>query len=660
MEIFTGLNPGIKPCIAKLKKWSFYVDGDNIPRYFDTNGGYIWRHEDPTTVITTDEAQAGSMSGVVNYFYTEANITTGDGDIHSCHETNPSPIKTTGTLSSKKVVLTLPGSAVNGGMTHLKIYATSPDGTVYYYIGNVEIGTTTFDDDGLTRDANLPFGKLTDTTQTFLNYPVSNHKFVIATKNRLIVFGTRPKTDGSIAVTNGSTTVTGTSTAWTTALENSVLYVDGSSRGYVVESVDSATQITLAEEYAGTTGSALEYEIKGDDSLLRWSSKNPNSAAPMPWSFPVDFYRRIRGEDDSEFMGGGVIGNDPVIFKKYSHYLLNENEDDFIPQKSNTDVGTCSHWSIVNRPTNDDLVFMTIDARLYNSNGVSAVDLGVDLTKTVDGVNMDRLESMEAVWYESAKQYLLSYSSSGSTENDKILVYDFRLSQWWIYSIRCTTLALVNTTNDAGETESIPVIGTEEGFIFQLYSGFNLGSDFGTVSGTITTIDTDNFYDSSASFDIVHDGLKGVYVSLFDTDGEFQEEKLISSNSQTQITVESAFSSSPQVGWTYEIGSIRWRWKSKVFDSDSYDSKTLQKVLLKFKKLSSSYPVSVKIWVSEDSEMPDEEDQTASFDLQYDYVDPEGLYDNRACYYQFEISGHSASLEATINAIQIEYFGRAR
>lgn len=65
---------------------------------------------------------------------------------------------------------------------------------------------------------------------------------------------------GTVAVTNGSTTVTGTGTAWTTnARPGDVLLVDGQ----IVEiaAVGSNTAITLAVSWSGSTASGLTYAI---------------------------------------------------------------------------------------------------------------------------------------------------------------------------------------------------------------------------------------------------------------------------------------------------------------------------------------------------------------------------------------------------------------
>lgn len=64
---------------------------------------------------------------------------------------------------------------------------------------------------------------------------------------------------GTIALTNGSRTVTGTGTSWTANVDAGMLIQRGNERVYVVQSVDSNTQITLTEAYEGSTGSGISY-----------------------------------------------------------------------------------------------------------------------------------------------------------------------------------------------------------------------------------------------------------------------------------------------------------------------------------------------------------------------------------------------------------------
>lgn len=64
---------------------------------------------------------------------------------------------------------------------------------------------------------------------------------------------------GTVTMTNGSRTVTGSGTTWTTNVDAGMLIQRGNERLYVVASVDSNTQITLTEAYEGVTGAGVSY-----------------------------------------------------------------------------------------------------------------------------------------------------------------------------------------------------------------------------------------------------------------------------------------------------------------------------------------------------------------------------------------------------------------
>ena len=92
---------------------------------------------------------------------------------------------------------------------------------------------------------------------------------------RSTVFGstvapvTEDYTTGTVAVTNGSATVTGTSTTWNTAISTGVyevqapdIFVGPDGESYEVESVASDTSLVLTTVYAGTTASGQAYTIQ--------------------------------------------------------------------------------------------------------------------------------------------------------------------------------------------------------------------------------------------------------------------------------------------------------------------------------------------------------------------------------------------------------------
>lgn len=88
-------------------------------------------------------------------------------------------------------------------------------------------------------------------------------------------------TTGTVTVTNGSPTVTGSGTSWSgNVTAGSVFTVTGSGVPYIVGSVDSNTQITLTGNYAGTTLSGQSYSLT--------TSFTPNRKLPYMEQGDVD------------------------------------------------------------------------------------------------------------------------------------------------------------------------------------------------------------------------------------------------------------------------------------------------------------------------------------------------------------------------------------
>ena len=67
---------------------------------------------------------------------------------------------------------------------------------------------------------------------------------------------------GSVKVTNGSKTVTGSGTAWEANVDAGMLLRIGPERVYVVESVASDTSLTLRDAYQGATGEGKGYALR--------------------------------------------------------------------------------------------------------------------------------------------------------------------------------------------------------------------------------------------------------------------------------------------------------------------------------------------------------------------------------------------------------------
>lgn len=104
---------------------------------------------------------------------------------------------------------------------------------------------------------------------------------------------------GTVSVTNGSPTITGTDTLWNSLSTPLYFKIDADgSPVYEVATIDSDTQITLTGDYAGSTQSGLQYQLVQDFSS--------NLGIPLPSQGDADagdWIRRAIVEIDQWLFG---------------------------------------------------------------------------------------------------------------------------------------------------------------------------------------------------------------------------------------------------------------------------------------------------------------------------------------------------------------------
>ena len=237
--------------------------------------------------------------------------------------------------------------------------------------------------------------------------------------------------------------------------------------------------------------------------------------------------------------------------------------------------------------------------------GLIAHNLNIDLSKTVDGLDETRLPYVQAAYLNKKDYGIWLYTSASGSMHDRMLVLDYRIMQWVILDIEANCITIVKSTDDDGNIENKPWIGSEGGFVYKMLTGNNMGggseSD-GTLSGTITAADATSLTDTGATFYTTDDGHKDVYVYIFDTDGVFQEKKRISTNTSNKLTV-AAWDTIPTVGWTYEIGCNKWHRESKTFDFGVDNQKTVHDVLIGFTKVTRETKVKIKFYFAQDANL---------------------------------------------------------
>lgn len=85
-----------------------------------------------------------------------------------------------------------------------------------------------------------------------------------------------PYSTGTVSVTNGSKTVTGSGTTWNTLVDAGMLLQLGNGRVYPVASINSTTSLTLRDAYEGSTASGQSYTLHN---IYKITAADPYEAA---------------------------------------------------------------------------------------------------------------------------------------------------------------------------------------------------------------------------------------------------------------------------------------------------------------------------------------------------------------------------------------------
>lgn len=163
-------------------------------------------------------------------------------------------------------------------------------------------------------------------------------------------------TTGTVSVTNGSATVTGSGTSWSTDWDTYEIIIDGVV--YQIASVGSSTSITLTENYAGSTNSGLSYTIRFRGPLrgryyylVTYVNKFGQESNPSPLCNNVDVYDghiTVSAIDTPE-PGSGVVAR-----KLYRTFAQDLPFESFLLTPSRETLEADIPSTILTSPTKND------------------------------------------------------------------------------------------------------------------------------------------------------------------------------------------------------------------------------------------------------------------------------------------------------------------
>ena len=142
----------------------------------------------------------------------------------------------------------------------------------------------------------------------------------------------------------------------------------------------------------------------------------------------------ISKDDGQQITSMHVLAESLIVFKERSIYVVDFTGDSDIPftvRKSDSNVGTIAQHSV--QEIDNGLVFLSYDG-LYYFDGHNSYKISLQIQTTLLAYNATRFNQARSMRQKNKNRYFLSLPSNGQTNNDVIVVWDYQLNAFSLYS----------------------------------------------------------------------------------------------------------------------------------------------------------------------------------------------------------------------------------
>lgn len=176
----------------------------------------------------------------------------------------------------------------------------------------------------------------------------------------------------------------------------------------------------------------------------------------------------ISRNDGQQIIKVQALGDRLVIFKERSIYTLFFTGDADIPftvQESDSNVGCVAQHSV--QEVENGLIFLSHDGFYYfDSNNSYKISLNIQTTLL--GYNATRFSQARSMVQKNKNRYFCSLPSSGQTNNDTIVVWDWQLNAFSLYG---GFAANSMSTVYVGAIDERIYFGDYSGFVYRMDTG---------------------------------------------------------------------------------------------------------------------------------------------------------------------------------------------
>lgn len=447
--------------------------------------------------------------------------------------------------------------------------------TFYIDVDDTTLSGTSFN--STNTDAQLTSSvPLIDTNGNDLNVsrhgePPSYKRFITHYKGRLWLAGQWKYKEGSVILTNGSASVTGIGTNFTSAMVGWEFFPAAGSRSYTVTAVNTSTQVlTIEANYAGTTDAYAYYTLTPPLTSTGGGAERRTvyfSEAGLPDSWALSRGLTVPEEENSGEITGLIAYRTAVIIahERILRRLVFASRPD-----SDGQVSTALYRGLVNQRCQvlvDGVLYMMDQRGIYMFAGNYDEDISKVIRPLFDGthetwrINWRKTEYFHAAYFSDDSTVKFYVVLTGGQYPQHALCYHTRQKRWWI------------------EEYPVPFVSSCEGSLLGKHQVFlattgrsvlaaNRGSldgvrhDAGyTVRGTATSAGLCSITDSAASFS---SSMVGLTVRIVDGTGKGQQ-RTINAATSTALTILEPWLIKPDTTSVYQIGGIEWNFRTGWF-----------------------------------------------------------------------------------------------
>ncbi len=426
------------------------------------------------------------------------------------------------------------------------------------------------------------------------------HSMIIEHRGRLFGWGATVRTITGVTVTNASTTVTNTGSAFSRKWGGRLLQLSTGTTTYRIVSVATGgDSLVISESWTGSTatGATLSVVSAAPDTMS-WS----RAGFPESWK-PSDWARRVL-QNQTDVPSGMISTHGGILLSgQRTMRLFDYDADPALAriEQIPTEMGC---WNI--------RCLISCAGKVYGwgRSGVWVIDglLPIHLSRPVDATieadyDADQSEEFHG-WYDPRERVLWwIYVATGDTAPKSAFFYDLDRQQWGTRTFRQAILA---STLVAGSTNNVrALLSDENGYSWYLtadrFDGVpttlvDTGSEYTGVVTVSTTGATATVIPTTEALPTGATDLVGVVLYHPTTSGT----ALVSSNGANSITLAgTGLASAPTISTELYLGSFEWTMRTKWFDGRGLDTKK-RPAYVSVKKVPGTSAGKVKIRIYED------------------------------------------------------------